>query len=87
MPNLDELSFLLWATQGVREQLDHGTALRTVPSAGARHALESYLCVLNVTDLEDGWYRYLPLEHQLVSPNGRPFTVADKGRPVHALFA
>ena len=31
---LDELSFLLWATQGVRKVLRGGTALRTVPSAG-----------------------------------------------------
>jgi SagB-type dehydrogenase family enzyme len=63
---LDELSFLLWSTQGVRKQLDRGTALRTVPSAGARHALETYLCVLEVDDLDTGFYRYLPLEHQLL---------------------
>jgi SagB-type dehydrogenase family enzyme len=62
----DELSFLLWATQGIRQQLDAGTALRTVPSAGARHALETYLCVFNVAGLEPALYRYLPLEHQLV---------------------
>jgi SagB-type dehydrogenase family enzyme len=63
---LEELSFLLWATQGVREQSDAGHARRTVPSAGARHALETYLCVLNVQGLDRGFYRYLPLEHQLV---------------------
>jgi SagB-type dehydrogenase family enzyme len=63
---LDELSFLLWATQGVRGRLDRGTALRTVPSAGARHALETYLCVLDVDGLDIGWYRYLPLEHQVI---------------------
>jgi SagB-type dehydrogenase family enzyme len=63
---LDELSFLLWATQGVREQDDEGTVLRTVPSAGNRHALETYLAVLRVGDLEPGFYRYLPLEHQLL---------------------
>jgi SagB-type dehydrogenase family enzyme len=62
----EELSFLLWATQGVREQSDAGHARRTVPSAGARHALETYLCVLNVEGLDRGFYRYLPLEHQLV---------------------
>jgi SagB-type dehydrogenase family enzyme len=61
-----ELSFLLWATQGVREQSIAGHARRTVPSAGARHALETYLCVLNVEGLDRGFYRYLPLEHQLV---------------------
>ena len=63
---LDELSFLLWATQGVREQDDEGTVLRTVPSAGNRHALETYLAVLRVGNLEPGFYRYLPLEHQLL---------------------
>ena len=63
---LDELSFLLWATQGIREVVDAGTALRTVPSAGARHALETYLGVLNVIGLERGFYRYLPLEHELL---------------------
>lgn len=63
---LEELSFLLWATQGVRRKADDGTAYRTVPSAGCRHALETYLCVLNVAELEPGIYRYLPLEHQLL---------------------
>jgi SagB-type dehydrogenase family enzyme len=63
---LDELSFLLWATQGIQQQLDAGHARRTVPSAGARHALETYLCVLNVKGLDRGFYRYLPLEHQLL---------------------
>ncbi len=28
----------------------------------------------------------LPLEHEIFSPSGRPFTVADKGRPVTELF-
>jgi SagB-type dehydrogenase family enzyme len=63
---LSELSYLLWASQGVRLRLDAGHALRTVPSAGARHALETYLCVTNVTGLHSGAYRYLPLEHQLL---------------------
>jgi SagB-type dehydrogenase family enzyme len=63
---LEELSFLLWATQGIKEQLDAGHALRTVPSAGCRHALETYLCVLNIQGLDQGIYRYLPIEHQLL---------------------
>ena len=63
--NLDEVSFLLWATQGIREPVGPGTYLRTVPSAGARHALETYLCVMNVAGLEMGLYRYLPVEHRL----------------------
>lgn len=63
--NRDELSFLLWATQGIRSRAGGSTAFRTVPSAGCRHALETYLCILNVTELAPGVYRYLPLEHQL----------------------
>jgi len=64
---LEELSFLLWTTQGVRERAGEFTFFRTVPSAGCRHALETYLCILNVTGLERGIYRYLPLEHQLLT--------------------
>lgn len=63
---LEELSFLLWATQGIRQRIDAGHAYRTVPSAGCRHALETYLCVLRVEGLEPAIYRYLPLEHQLL---------------------
>jgi SagB-type dehydrogenase family enzyme len=63
---LAELSFLLWATQGVRQQINRATALRTVPSAGARHALETYLCVFNVEGIKPAVYRYLPLEHELL---------------------
>ncbi len=29
----------------------------------------------------------LPLDYRLISPSGRPFTVADKGKPVRELFA
>ncbi len=63
---LTELAFLLWATQGLREEVAPGTALRTVPSAGCRHPFETYLLVTHVTDLESGIYRYLPREHALV---------------------
>jgi SagB-type dehydrogenase family enzyme len=70
--SLDEVSFLLWATQGIRKKADGATALRTVPSAGCRHALETYLCVLNVAGLEPGIYRYLPMEHQLLVVSRAP---------------
>lgn len=63
---LDELAFLLWATQGVQRVVRDGVAsLRTVPSAGARHPFETYLIVNRVTDLEPGLYRYLSLDHKL----------------------
>ncbi|MDD4137669.1 MAG: SagB/ThcOx family dehydrogenase [Methanoregula sp.] len=61
----NELSFLLWCTQGVKRV--HGTqaTFRTVPSAGARHAFETFLLINTVEGLEPGLYRYLALTHQL----------------------
>ena len=64
--SLEELSFLLWATQGIRQVSGDGTrTYRTVPSAGARHPLETYLLINSVEGLEPGLYRYLALDHQL----------------------
>jgi SagB-type dehydrogenase family enzyme len=63
---LEELSFLLWTTQGVSKIFREGAAtLRTVPSGGARHPFETYLLVNRVEGLEPGLYRYLPLDHKL----------------------
>lgn len=71
--SLNELSFLLWSTQGVKKIVNNGYAtLRTVPSAGARHPFETYLIVLNVENLKPGLYRYLPLEHKLVFEKNIP---------------
>ncbi|HOH31219.1 MAG TPA: SagB/ThcOx family dehydrogenase [Candidatus Hydrogenedentes bacterium] len=63
--SLEELSMLLYATQGVRKVLGPECALRVVPSAGARHAFESYVAVSRVDDLTPGLYRYLPFDNQL----------------------
>ena len=58
-----QLSFLLWATQGVKSiRGNHYATLRTVPSGGARHAFETYLAVRLVDGLAPGVYHYLPLE-------------------------
>lgn len=51
-----ELSQLLWATQGITARLRDG--LRTAPSAGALYPIETYVCVNRVTDLEQGLYHY-----------------------------
>lgn len=59
-----ELSYLLWCTQGVKE-VDYGHTFRTVPSAGARHALETILLVNRVEGLSPGLYRYRPLKHAI----------------------
>ncbi|MBN2170628.1 MAG: SagB/ThcOx family dehydrogenase [Candidatus Krumholzibacteriota bacterium] len=60
-----QLSFLLWATQGRRGAGDR-LALRTVPSAGARHAFETLLDVRRVDGLEAGLYQYEPMSHALL---------------------
>ncbi len=63
---LAELSFLLWCTQGVKRVSSRPATLRTVPSAGARHAFETYLLVNRVEGLAPGLYRYLAIEHSLI---------------------
>lgn len=73
--SLEELSFLLWSTQGVREVLHDGLATRrTVPSGGSRHPFETYLLINRVDGVSAGLYRYLPLDHQLcfLEPPERP---------------
>lgn len=62
---LGELAYLLWCTQGITATKDTYATLRTVPSAGARHAFETYLLVNNVTGLEPGVYRYIAGQHSL----------------------
>jgi hypothetical protein len=64
--NLEELSFLLWATQGLRGKKSAVRNYRTVPSAGCRHALETYIVAFRVEGIPKAIYRYLPMSHQLV---------------------
>ena len=64
--SLLQLSFLLWATQGVKEIRGKSYAtLRTAPCGGARHPFETYLLVKKVDGLTPGAYHYLPMTHQL----------------------
>ena len=70
--SLAELAFLLWATQGVTSHPGPAVTLRTVPSAGARHAFETYLYCRRVEGLEEGIWRYLPLEHRLLFEFAEP---------------
>ena len=63
----NELSFLLWATQGVKSLARNGlVTMRTVPSGGAMHPYETYLVVNNVKGIMPGLYRYLAIEHKLL---------------------
>ncbi len=61
--NMEELSFLLWATQGITGSSPY---FRASPSAGARHPFETYLFIKRISGLDEGFYRYLPLEHKLL---------------------
>jgi SagB-type dehydrogenase family enzyme len=64
--SLEELSFLLWSTQGVQRLIRNGlVTLRTVPSGGGMHPFETYLLVNRVDGVAPGVYRYLALEHKL----------------------
>jgi SagB-type dehydrogenase family enzyme len=63
--SLEELTYLLWATQGVKRVTSRPVTLRNVPSAGARHAFETYLLVNRVDGLTPGLYRYLAIENQI----------------------
>ncbi len=69
--SMDELSFLLWAAQGLRKTASAHGNFRTVPSAGCRHALETYVAALRVEGLATALYRFLPHGHSLVEVTRR----------------
>ncbi len=78
--SLEELSFLLWSTQGVKRMARNGLVTqRTVPSGGCMHPYETYLLVRNVKGLEPGLYRYLAIEHKLLK---EPMTEARKNMDI-----
>ena len=63
---LDELAFLLWASQGIATDMEENQASRrTVPSGGGRHPFETYILVNSVEGLPPALYRYLPVDHKL----------------------
>jgi SagB-type dehydrogenase family enzyme len=65
-----ELSFLLWATQGIKHIAQNGTYFRkTVPSAGARHPFETYLAITKVDGITPGVYRFLASQNALLLVN------------------
>lgn len=61
---LDELSYLLYASGGLHQTRGVST-LRSAPSAGARHAIETYVAAYRVAGLESAVWRYLPMDHAL----------------------
>ena len=63
--SLQELSYLLWCTQGVKMVAESGRTLRNVPSAAALHPLTTLLYLSNAEDVPRGFYQFLPVEHVL----------------------
>lgn len=73
---IGELSYLLWCTQGVKRVTPNAT-YRNVPSAGTRHALETYVLVNNVQGVSPGLYKYMALDHKLAElPSNNNITPA-----------
>ena len=70
---LKQLAILLWSIQGVIE-FGYGYSLRTAPSAGARHPLETYINLNRVENQTPGLYRYSPFEHKLIQLSDNPQT-------------
>jgi SagB-type dehydrogenase family enzyme len=63
---LAEVGYLLWCTQGIQKLTNIPRTLRTVPSAGARHALETILMINHVEELQPGLMRYVASQHALL---------------------
>ncbi len=82
--NLQDLSYLLWCTQGVKASMSNGLSMRNVPSAGARHAFETYLFIQRVDGLRPGIYRFLAFEHALVRMDQ---ITEDKMKEIPGLFS
>ncbi|MFX0051535.1 MAG: SagB/ThcOx family dehydrogenase [Candidatus Hermodarchaeota archaeon] len=75
---LMEISWLLWCTQGVKEIISRPVTLRNVPSAGARHALETFLLINNVESIQPGLYRYLATKHKIIPINLEDSLISEK---------
>lgn len=65
---LEEISYLLWATQGVNDVVRSKGKVRycrTAPSSGSCYPYETYILANRIEGVEPGMYRYLPLDHLL----------------------
>jgi SagB-type dehydrogenase family enzyme len=67
--SLEELTALVWATQGVT-LASHNYLFRTAPSAGALYPVETYVAVHRVTGVAPGiWHLHIPdFALELVAP-------------------
>lgn len=65
--DLNQLSYLLWCTQGFKKIVAETIEIRNIPSSGSRNPLETYFVASDVEGLETGLYRYLPKSHSIVA--------------------
>jgi SagB-type dehydrogenase family enzyme len=72
--NLQELSTLLWATQGVTEKA-FSPWYRTVPSAGALHPIDTYLVVNRAEVFDPGVYLLNVPDYSLELKKGGDFSL------------
>ncbi len=64
--SVNELSYLLWSTQGLKKIIAENIgSFRNVPSGGGKHAFETYLIVMNIDLLKNGIYHYLPKTNEI----------------------
>ncbi len=63
--SIDALGQLLWAGKGINVDGISG-ATRTAPSAGATYAIDLYVLVENVEEVEAGLYKYNTSGHELI---------------------
>ncbi|HUT82728.1 MAG TPA: SagB/ThcOx family dehydrogenase [Candidatus Bathyarchaeia archaeon] len=76
---LEELSFLLWSTQGVKELVRQDLLTkRTVPSGGCMHPFETYLLINRVESIPPGLYRYIAVGHKLLPLKTNDPSLAEK---------
>lgn len=54
---LDDLAFMLWASQGITA-ISGNYTFRSAPSGGALYPIETYLCVNRVDGIDPGIYHY-----------------------------
>ncbi len=71
--SLQDLSNLLWATQGITEKA-LAPWYRTAPSAGALHPIDTYLVVNRVEGMEPGIYFFEVIEFSLTMKRAGSFS-------------
>jgi len=64
---LEQLSVLLWYSQGFRLRVNEAQVLKNVPSSASRYPLETYFVAGEVEGLECGVYRYIPSTHSIAA--------------------